>query len=356
MKQFYFTVGPTQVHPKLQGFVKDAFDNDICSIGHRSKKFDELCQNSVESLKNLLGVPKDFYVLFVGSATEAMERLIENCVEKNSYHFVNGAFSKKFFSIAQSLKRSPDKTEVPVGEGFNFANVEIPNHCELVALTHNETSTGVQSPLDQIYNLKHKHPNKLFVLDIVSTVPISQIDYTRIDCAFFSVQKAFGLPAGLGVMIASEACVQKAFVLQDRGTNIGSFHNLPSLSSYARKSQTPATPNVLGIYLLGRVCSHYLDYGIKKIRQETDEKAQLIYDFLDKNQKYKAFVEQKIWRSPTTVVIKTPEGSSEIIKKLASSGYTVSSGYDDLKEQHIRIANFPMQDMANLKKLLKLIS
>lgn len=355
MKQLYFTVGPTQVHPKLQDFVKDAFDNDIISIGHRSKKFDELNKHTVEALKSLLGVPKDFYVFFVASATEAMERLIENCVEKNSYHFVNGAFSKKFFSIAQSLKRNPAKSEVAAGQGFDFAGTNIPKDCELVALTHNETSTGVQSPLDQIYSLKLKNPGKLFVLDIVSTVPICQIDFSRIDCAFFSVQKAFGLPAGLGVMVASESCVQKSFVLQDRGVNIGSYHNFPSLSSYARKHQTPATPNVLGIYLLGRVCSHYSEYGIQKIRQETEEKAQFIYDYLDKHPKYKAFVEKKEWRSPTTVVIGTPDGSAELIKKLTANGYTVSSGYDELKERHIRIANFPMQSMANLKKLLKLL-
>ena len=61
-----------------------------------------------------------------------------------------------------------------------------------------------------IHKLKRSNQKRLMAVDMVSSAPIPEIDLDLIDTAFFSVQKAFGLPAGLGVWIANEKCLEKA--------------------------------------------------------------------------------------------------------------------------------------------------
>ena len=60
-------------------------------------------------------------------------------------------------------------------------------------------------------------------------------------------------------------------------------------------------------------------------------------------------------RSKTVIVINTPNGSQELIKKLSEKGFVVDSGYKEYKDKQIRIANFPMHKSEDIKKMLKLI-
>ena len=123
-----------------------------------------------------------------------MALVIENCVEEKSFHFVNGSFSKRFFQTAEELRKHPEKCEAPAGEGFDLKTVAIPSGAELVCITVNETSTGVEIDMPGIRSLKLKHPDKLFAIDIVSSTPYAKVDYGVIDCAFFSVQKDLECP------------------------------------------------------------------------------------------------------------------------------------------------------------------
>ncbi|MEK7107206.1 MAG: aminotransferase class V-fold PLP-dependent enzyme [Patescibacteria group bacterium] len=355
MKNIFFTVGPTQTHPRLGEFLNDGLKKGIYSISHRGREFGGIFAHTVSSLKKLLNVPEYFHVFFIGSATEAIELVIENCVNDKSFHFVNGAFAKRFFDTAKELRKHPLKCEVPFGEGFGLANAAIPSDAELVCITQNETSTGVEFDMQDIGALKRVNPEKLFAVDIVSSAPYASVDWSAVDCAFFSVQKGFGMPSGLGILIVNDKCIKKAEELHGKGMNIGSFHNFPALLKYAGKRQTPETPNIMAIYLLGRVCDSYIKYRLKKIQKETEEKARLLYKFLDSNPKYSAFVKQPKWRSKTVIVAETPEGSAKVIKKLSAKGLIVGAGYGEFKDKHIRIGNFPMHKLADMKKILKVL-
>ena len=123
--------------------------------------------------------------------------------------------------------------------------------------------------------------------------PYPDFDYSKVDSVFFSVQKGFGLPAGLGVWMVNQRCIDKANQLLSKGLSIGSFHSLPSLHSHALKNQTPETPNVLGIYLLGKVVQDFLLKGINTIRKETEYKAALLYQTLESHPLIKPFVGDK---------------------------------------------------------------
>jgi len=356
MKNIYFTVGPSQIFSGFDRCLFAALKIGVPSISHRGRTFEGLFKHTTNSLKRLMNIPNGFHYFFMGSGTEAMERIIENCCEKESFHFVNGAFSKRFYQTAVDLKKNAVKFEAPPGEGFDFFKAQIDESAEVVCFTHNETATGVSVDMEDIYELRKSYPDKIFALDIVSSAPTVEVDFTKIDCAFFSVQKGFGLPAGLGVLLVNERCIDKSLELQRRGVSIGSYHNFPTMLKTEAKSNTPETPNVLAIYELGYVCDLYNKKGVPKIRKEAEAKAKLIYDFLDKHKDFKPFVKKSQWRSKTIIVAETPAGSDKVIKKLVQKGFIVGPGYGEFKDKHIRIANFPAHKLADVKKMLEVLN
>ena len=353
MKNVYFTAGPSQVYSKIPQFINEAIENEVLSMSHRGEKFQELFNDVRSHLKQLLNIPQENQIFFLSSANEAWEKIIENCVETHSFHFINGAFGKRLFQISGELKKTPASHEVEFGYGFDFKNVAVPENAEVVCITHNESSTGVATDIKKIHDLKKQNPKKLFALDTVSSMPYVDVDFSLIDCIYFSVQKGFGLPAGLGVIVLTPAAMEKSEYLQQKGLNIGSYHNFPTQLKFAQKGQTPETPNVLNIYLLNKVVEDMLNIGIDTIRKETDKKAELMYGFFDKQKEYELFVKSKEDRSPTVVVAKTPENSKKTIEKLKQHNIIIGKGYGPYKDEYVRISNFPTTTIANVKKLLE---
>ncbi|MFH1853141.1 MAG: aminotransferase class V-fold PLP-dependent enzyme [Candidatus Neomarinimicrobiota bacterium] len=319
----------------------DALDRDILSISHRGEEFKSIYAETEMNLRQLLNIPDSHHVLFLSSATEAMERIIQNCVGDRSHHLVNGAFAQRFQTIARQLGKTTTTLTVPWGSGFDFDRLDVPADSELIAVTQNETSTGVALPETAIAEVRNKYPEPLLAVDIVSSVPFVELDYTRIDAAFFSVQKGFGLPAGLGVLIINGRCLEKSRRLQEQGISTGSYHCLEELVEKAGAYQNPETPNVLGIYLLGRVCRDLLKTGIATIRAETNRKADLLYRTISGNRSMAPFVAEARFRSPTVIVARTSVPSAGIIETLAKAGFKVGAGYGKYRGDQIRIANFP---------------
>jgi phosphoserine aminotransferase len=350
-----FTPGPSQLYFTVEDHLRQAFRKNIGSLSHRSKEFEAISKEATEGLKQLLSIPAGFHVFFTGSATEVWERSIQNLVEDQSVHLVNGAFSKRYFEIAELLGKHPTKVETTLGNGFD-ADVKIPSQTELIAITHNETSTGVSIPNEFISKLRAAHKNALIVVDAVSSLPFPQFDFSVVDSVFFSVQKGFGLPAGLGVWVVNDRCIAKAESLKSKGISIGSYHNLPTLLTHAKKNQTPETPNVLGIYLLSKVVTDFLAKGIAAIRSETEYKAALLYNCLDNHPKIKAFVNNKDWRSKTVIVAHTGNFTEATTQLLTAKGYQPGDGYGDLKKSQLRFANFPAHSKEQFEFLVDLLN
>ncbi len=356
MKNIYFTPGPAELYYTVEGHIKNALKEQIPSISHRSKTFQGIYHEAVTNLKELLNVPEHYHIFFTGSATEIWERIIENCVEHQSHHYVNGAFSERFQATAEELNRKASAEIAEAGSCVNPDPSSISSNVELIAFTLNETSTGASQPLEDVYAIHQAHPDKLIALDAVSILPHPEIDYSQVDTVFFSVQKAFGLPAGLGVWIVSPRCMEKAQSLLDKGLSIGSYHTLPALLAKGIKDQTPETPNVLNIYLLAKVSGDMLQKGLDKIRQETEYKAALMYHCLENHPKMKALVKEEAYRSKTVIVAETSVPSAEIIDQLKADRLIVGSGYGDYKSKHIRIANFPTHSKEQFELLVDKIN
>lgn len=348
----YFTPGPSGLYPTVPLHIQNALNEDVCAISHRSKKYEAIHKNTVQNLKDLLNIPEDFHIFFTGSATEVWDRIIENCVEEQSFHCVNGSFSKRFYETAKELNRQASKVEVEFGKGFNASDLDVPLGTELICLTHNETSAGVSMPISEIHKVKDMYPDSILVVDAVSSMPYPNFDYSKVDSVLFSVQKGFGMPAGLGVWIVNNRCIEKSEKLQARGRSIGTYHNLPSLLSKGLNNQTPETPNVLGIYLLGKVAGDMLVTGIDKIRTETDIKAKLLYDFIEGSSNFETFVKEISHRSQTVIVANTVIPSPQINKILEPHNMAIGTGYAKFKEQQVRIANFPAFSIENIERLI----
>ncbi len=355
MKQIFFTPGPAELYFTVESHVKKALAEQVPSISHRSAQFQSIFQEAEENLRNLLDLPGNYHVFFTSSATEIWERIIQNLVVEKSYHYVNGSFSNRFYKIAQELGRTPIAQTAEEGECVAIDSAQIPTDTELIAFTQNETSTGAAQPLEDIYRVRKSHPNAIIAVDAVSTLPYIDLDYSQIDTAYFSVQKGFGLPAGLGVWLVNDRCVARAEQLVQQ-QSIGSYHSLPSLLEKARKQQTPETPNVLGIYLLAKVAGDMLTKGMNMIRNETKFKAGMMYQMLEDHPNFAPFVRNEAHRSKTVIVAETKKTSSEIIKELQADNLVVGSGYGQFKSKHIRIANFPTHSKEQMILLIDKIS
>lgn len=367
MRKIYFTPGPSQLFPTVIDHFNKAFEENIASTSHRSKQFQEMYQNITDDLKKLLQIPKDYQIFIVGSGTEAIERTIQNCVEKYSFHFVNGSFSKRFFTMSEELGKKPEKYEVAFGEGFtvsdnvhskknvskNLIDQIVPKRTELICFTHNESSTGVMTPFVQIENIAKKFPDTLIAVDIVSSVPYADLKYKMLDVVFFSVQKGFGLPAGLGVIIVSPRAIKKAKKILQKKKSIGSYHAFPTMFEFANKNLTYETPPVLEMYIFGKVIADMLTIGIDNIRLETEKKASVLYDFLDTNKSFSPYVLVPQFRSQTIIVVDITKTKTDIKKVLSEKGIIVGSGYGKQKDTHIRIANFPTHSIESIQRLIK---
>jgi phosphoserine aminotransferase len=348
----HLTPGPSQLYPTVATHIHNALEHQIPSMSHRSTLFEKLYTETEAAVKQLLNVPAEYAVFFNGVASEWWERIVQNTVEQHSFHFVNGSFSKRFYDISKGLGKNAKQCEVTFGNGFTSEDLQqIPKETELICFTHNETSSGVITDSLLFAAARKQHPHALIAVDIVSSCPCVPIDFTQIDCAFFSVQKAFGIPAGLGVCILSPQALAKAESIESmQDSYTGSVHSFASFHKKYLKKQTPATPNILGMYVLGKVCQNFIAQGGQDaLYRSTQAKHQLLQLAVKQSKALSFFVTQPTFQSPTvtTLTVKNPQ---DIIQNLKAKGFAIGGGYGAYKDTQIRIANFPAIDIDTMKQ------
>ena len=189
MKNLYFTPGPSALYFTVEQHMKNALKMDIPSISHRGKEYIKIHKETTDALRELLQLPSNFTIGFTSSATEVWDRISENLVDNESYHFVNGSFSNKFYSAASAKGLKAHLHPSEAGQAFDFSKVVVPKSTELISVTQNETSTGVAIPIEDIGQLRENNPNPLLAIDAVSSLPIPIFDFNQIDSLYFSVQK-----------------------------------------------------------------------------------------------------------------------------------------------------------------------
>lgn len=354
MRKLYFTPGPSELYFTAEHHIKMALQYGIPSISHRSKQFQEIIKETKANIRELLSLPDDYHILFTTSATEVWERISENLIDETSLHFVNGAFSEKFYKAAKNMGKKVTLLDSAWGSLPDVYNLP-EGDFEHIAVTHNETSTGVNFPISHLKLLRQKYPEALVTVDAVSSLPILDINYSEVDAVYASVQKCFGLPAGLGLWLVNDRCLKRAEELEAKGKTHKTYHSLLNLVDQSKNNQTPSTPNMLNIYLLGKVVEDMLNRGIKIIRSEAVYKAAIMYNMLDRHEVLTPFVSDPNLRSNTVIVVDTNEHTDDIMNYLANKHMIVGGGYGKKKGTQIRIANFPTHSKEQFEMLTDMI-
>ena len=165
---------------------------------------------------------------FLSSATEIWGEANSELHHWSFYTFnPTGLFLKDFTNFASKWGVDAMQIEGTLGSIPDLKTKLIAADTEAITLALNETSTGVSFPADQIQELRQAYKDPLLFVDGVSAFPSLDLDFAQVDSAYFSVQKCFGLPAGLGVWIVNNRCVEKAEMKRASGHSIGAYQALP---------------------------------------------------------------------------------------------------------------------------------
>jgi len=354
MHQTYFTPGPSGLYYTVEQHLKTALRTGVASISHRGNRFKDIYQQVDTNLRALLQLPDNYSILLTNSATEVWDLSAESLIKEKSLHIVNGAFSEKFYNVVND---SDKKAMLTSAEWGNFPEIDyaLVKQADHIAITHNETSTGVATPLNIIYKIREANPEAIISIDAVSSLPYVDIDYAKIDALYVSVQKCFGLPAGLGIWLVNDRCIAKAKEVLKSKKELKSYHNLLSLVKQANNYQTISTPNVLNIYLLAQVTADMANRGIQIIRSEIKYKSAIFYKMVEDHSKLNLLVKDKTLRSDTIIVLNTEEYTQELIRFLSTKKLIVGTGYGKMKDTQVRIANFPTHSKEQFEMLTDLL-
>lgn len=333
MRNITFYPGPSKVYSNITEYIYEAYKDGYMSINHRSDEFMSLSKQAKKTLRNKLGIPKAYKILFVSSATECWEIITQSLIVNRSQHFYNGSFGEKWFSYSSKLIEGALATPFEIDQPLPVSKLD--QDVECICLTHNETSNGtcINDELLQKIN-KKKNDDQLVAIDATSSMAGIALPWELGDVWFASVQKCFGLPAGLGLMIMSPNAVERAKAIGDDKY----YNSINKILANEELHQTHYTPNVLNIYLLWRTQEH--SKGIIQISQKIEKRYNYWLNLFAEYKDFEPLVKQEEHRSRTVLAIST-SNPKKVKKSASESGFALGNGYGPWKEATFRIANFP---------------
>lgn len=346
-----FYPGPSRVYDEIPRYVKEAYRKGIVSINHRSDEFMAMSEKTIGLLKKKLHIPKNYSIFYTSSATECWEIIAQSLINKRSYHLFNGAFGQKWFEytkrIASGVRQYPFEPE----EILNTNKYRFGSGPGVICVTQNETSNGTQIAPETLQALKDNNPGHLLAVDATSSMAGIEMNFKTADIWFASVQKCFGLPAGLGIMVCSPEAVETAVNINEREH----YNSLAFMIDMMAKWQTPFTPNVLNIYLLMRVMEEADD--IEKTNKKIVKRYRNWIDFFEGSNNLSHLIKNKAAHSHTVIPVVASADIMQSIKRAAKKkGLLLGEGYGDLKSSTFRIANFPAIKKSEIELLQDFLS
>ena len=210
-KESLWIPGPTHVRSEILSQLAKP------PIGHRSKAMIELIERIDPGLRHAFGLDEGSpsrVACGTHSATAMMEGSL-SAVGPRILSIVNGAFSRRWRDIASVMEKDVTTLEVELGDAVSREELEAAlakGSFDAVTLVVNETSTGVLTPLGPVAEALKSSPGTLLLVDVVSAIAGSPVDFDRhgVDFALAGINKALALPPGITVMCASERFLEQA--------------------------------------------------------------------------------------------------------------------------------------------------
>ncbi len=330
----------------------------FCSpmVGHRGQGFKDLYAKIQPQLQQLL-YTKQLVYLSTSSAWGVMEGAIRNLVSKKVLNCMCGAFSDKWLDVSKKCGKEAEALQVPWGSPIRAEDVDkklATGQFDALTLIHNETSTGVMSPLAEIAALKKKYPDVMFIVDAVSSMTGVKIEFDAlgIDVLLAGTQKAFALPPGLTVFACSPAALAKAATIKDRGY----YFDFVEFQKNAEQSMTPSTPSIGHVYALGSKLDDIFGEGLDARFARHQKLAQMTRDWAA-GHGFNLFPE-KDYESVTLTCVNNgakPGGRAIDVAKfqklVKDQGYLIDGGYGKIKGTTFRISNMGDETEATMKQL-----
>ncbi len=324
-------------------------------VGHRMKEYAAVHRQATARLKELLNTADPVF-LSTSSAFGVMEGAVRNLVRERCACFGNGAFSSKWHDVTVRCGIEADLFEAPWGEPITARMVDealATGKYDAVTLVHNETSTGVMSPLEEIAETMKKYPDVSFIVDTVSSMTAVPLDLSALqtDVCLAGVQKAFGLPPGLAVFAVSRRALDKARTIPGRGY----YFDFEEFEKNDEKDNTPSTPAISLVYALAHQLEKMFAEGLENRYARHRKMADATRAWVQK-QGFDLFATEGA-RSVTLTCAKN-DGRTDLekLKKLAAArGYAIDNGYGKIKNKTFRIAHMADFTMADMEEIFALL-
>ena len=330
----------------------------LCSpmIGHRGQGFKDLYAKIQPQLQSLLSTRQLVY-LATNSAWGVMEGAVRNLVGRKVLNCMKGAFSDKWFDVSKKCGKDAEALQVDWGSPIRAEAIDrklATGQFDALTLIHNETSTGVMSPLAEIAALKRKYPDVMFIVDAVSSMTALPLafDELGIDVLLAGTQKAFALPPGLAVFVCSPAALTKAAGAKERGY----YFDFVEFQKNAEQNMTPSTPSIPHIYALSSKLDEFFAEGLEKRYARHQQTNQMARDWATRHG-FTLFPE-KGFESITLCCVNNgakPGGRTVDVAKLQKlvkdQGFLIDGGYGKIKGTTFRLSNMGDETPETMNRL-----
>ena len=330
----------------------------FCSpmIGHRGQGFKDLYAKIQQQLQALFST-KQLVYLSTSSAWGVMEGAIRNLVSKKVLNCMCGAFSDKWFDVSKRCGKEAEPLQVPWGSPIRAEEVDgklATGRFDALTLIHNETSTGVMSPLAEIAGLKKKYPDVMFIVDAVSSLSATKIEFDAlgVDVLLAGTQKALALPPGMAVFTCSPAALARAATLKDRGY----YFDFVEFQKNAEQNMTPSTPGIGHVYALASKLEDIFSEGLEARYARHQKLAQTTRDWAAR-QGFTLFPEKNFESVTLTCVNNGAKPGGRVIdvaklqKLVKDQGFLIDGGYGKIKGTTFRISNMGDETGTTMQRL-----
>ncbi|NSW51884.1 MAG: alanine--glyoxylate aminotransferase family protein [Anaerolineae bacterium] len=342
-----FVPGPVDILPDVQASLGRPM------MFHRGAEFEALYHKLEQASRCLYDTQRHVYIASF-SGTGMMEAAMRNFVEKDVLICVSGGFSDRWYAIAQNNGKQADLFNIPPGDALLpelIAPLLTKKHYEAIAIVHNETSTGVENPVEEIAQMVHiESPDTLILLDCVSSIGGAYIGFDRwgIDFAFGSVNKCLAMPPGLSVAVASERALEKAASVANRGW----FLDILRLDHHHHINTVPTTPAVSLYFAYETQLRHILSEGLPQRFARHQAMAERVSAWGESHGMPP--LAKPPFRSKTMTALHNDHqlDFQSLRAYLKQFDLEIANGYDELKDHTFRIANMGELHLADVDRLL----
>ena len=349
---YNFSAGPAVLPEEvLQEAADEMLDYRGCGMSvmemsHRSKVYDNIIKEAEADLRDLMNIPDNYKVLFLqGGASQQFAAIPMNLMKnKKAAYIVTGQWAKKAF---QEAKMYGDAVEVASSADKTFSyipdcsDLDIPEDADYVYICENNTIYGTK--FKELPNTK----GHTLVADVSSCFLSEPVDVTKYGVIYGGVQKNVG-PAGVVIVIIREDLITDDVL---PGT--------PTMLKYktqADADQLYNTPPCYGIYICGKVFKWLKKMGgLEVMKQRNEEKAKILYDFLDQSKLFKGTVVPKD-RSLMNVPFVTGDADldAKFIKEATEAGFVNLKGHRTVGGMRASIYNaMPKEGVEKLVEFMK---